>query len=124
MKSPALYHLYPQGSFIASTKDAPYLQIGESKYGKPILDRALSYPTPLQLALRCALISFDSTIHSNLSVGMPLDLRVYQIDSFEVPSGLRIREGDTYFEGIRQQWCGGLSVRLGRLPEAPDDYWE
>ncbi|WP_324730575.1 Ntn hydrolase family protein [Pseudomonas paeninsulae] len=70
------------------------------------------------------MISFDSTIRSNLSVGMPLDLRVYQADSFEVPSCLRVREGDTYFEEIRQQRCGGLSARLGQLAEAPGDYWE
>jgi putative proteasome-type protease len=123
-EAPALYNLYPQGNFIASGEDTPYFQIGESKYGKPILDRALSYQTPLQLALRCALISFDSTIRSNLSVGMPLDLLVYQTDSFEVPSGFRVREGDAYFEGIRQQWCGGLSALLGQLAEPPSDYWE
>ncbi|MDX1370566.1 proteasome-type protease [Pseudomonas sp.] len=123
-EAPALYNLYPQGNFIASSEDTPYFQIGESKYGKPILDRALSYQTPLQLALRCALISFDSTIRSNLSVGMPLDLLVYKTDSFEVPSGFRVREGDAYFEGIRQQWCGGLSTLLGQLPMPPVDYWE
>ncbi|WP_079202126.1 hypothetical protein [Pseudomonas sp. CC6-YY-74] len=113
-----------QPNFIASTEDTSYFQAGESKYGKPILDRALSYPTPLQLALRCALICFNSTIRSNRSVGMPLNLRVYQADSFEVPSGLRVREGDAYFEEIRQQCCGSLSTRLGQLAEAPGDYWE
>jgi putative proteasome-type protease len=123
-EAPALYNLYPQGNFIASSEDTPYFQIGESKYGKPILDRALSYQTPLPLALRCALISFDSTIRSNLSVGMPLDLLVYQADSFELPSGFRVCEGDAYFEGIRQQWCGGLSALLGQLPAPPVDYWE
>jgi putative proteasome-type protease len=123
-EAPALYNLYPQGNFIASGEDTPYFQIGESKYGKPILDRALSYQTPLQLALRCALISFDSTIRSNLTVGMPLDLLVYKTDSFEVPSGFRVREGDAYFEGIRQQWSSGLNALLGQLAEPPSDYWE
>ena len=121
--APALYNLYPQGNFIAATEDTPYFQIGESKYGKPILDRALNHRTPLQQALRCALISFDSTIRSNLSVGMPLDLLVYRADSLELPSGFRIREGDPYFEGIRQQWCAGLRELLTQLPAPPGDYW-
>lgn len=123
-EAPALYNLYPQGNFIASTEDTPYFQIGESKYGKPILDRALSHRTTLQQALRCALISFDSTIRSNLSVGMPLDLLVYQTDSLEVPTGFRVREGDAYFDEIRQQWCSGLRELLGQLPSPPGDYWE
>ena len=121
--APALYNLYPQGNFIASTEDTPYFQIGESKYGKPILDRALNYRTPLQQALRCSLISFDSTIRSNLSVGMPLDMLVYRADSLEVPAGFRIHEGDDYFEGIRQQWCAGLRELLTQLPAPPSDYW-
>ncbi|WP_137817771.1 proteasome-type protease [Pseudomonas sp. 2FG] len=122
-EAPALYNLYPQGNFIASTEDTPYFQIGESKYGKPILDRALSHQTTLQQALRCALISFDSTIRSNLSVGMPLDLLVYRTDSLEVPTGFRVHEGDAYFEEIRQQWCRGLRELLGQLPAPPGDYW-
>ena len=121
--APALYNLYPQGNFIAATEDTPYFQIGESKYGKPILDRALNYRTPLQQALRCSLISFDSTIRSNLSVGMPLDLLVYRADSLELPTGFRIQEGDAYVEGIRQQGCAGLRELLSLLPAPPGDYW-
>jgi putative proteasome-type protease len=121
-QEPGLFNLYPQGNFIAATPDTPYFQIGESKYGKPILDRALSYTSPLDKALRCALISFDSTIRSNLSVGMPLDLLVYRADSLEVPQGYRVEEGDAYFEGVREQWGEGLRELLGQLPETPDDY--
>ena len=122
-QEPGLFNLYPQGNFIAATPDTPYFQIGESKYGKPILDRALTFHSPLDEALRCALISFDSTIRSNLSVGMPLDLLVYREGSLEVPAGYRIQEGDSYFEGIRGQWGAGLRQLLGELPAPPGDYW-
>ncbi|MEL7559108.1 proteasome-type protease [Stutzerimonas chloritidismutans] len=121
-EEPELYNLYPQGNFICATTDTPYFQIGESKYGKPILDRALSYTTSLDLAMRCALISFDSTIRSNLSVGMPLDLMVYRKDSLELPAGHRITEGDPYFEAIREQWCSNLRHLLKELPTAPTFY--
>ena len=120
---PELYNIYPQGNFIAATQDTPYFQIGESKYGKPILDRALSYNTTMEKALRCALISFDSTIRSNLSVGTPLDLLVYRADSFEFPEGRRLYDVDPYWSMIRQQWSDGLRATLAALPPPPDDYW-
>ncbi|QLF94372.1 proteasome-type protease [Pseudomonas sp. ABC1] len=120
--APALYNLYPQGNFIAATADTPYFQIGESKYGKPILDRALQNDTSLEYALRCALISFDSTIRSNLSVGLPLDVLVYRRDSLEVPHGYRVEEGDPYFETVRQQWGNGLRQLLQELPSTPGSY--
>jgi len=118
-----LYNVYPQGNFIAATIDTPYFQIGESKYGKPILDRALSYDLPLDKALRCALISFDSTIRSNLSVGTPLDLLVYRNDSFDFPEGRRLTDNDPYFAMIRQQWSDTMRAGLAALPQPPDDYW-
>lgn len=118
-----LYNIYPQGNFISATEDTPYFQIGESKYGKPILDRALNYQTSLDKALRCALISFDSTIRSNLSVGTPLDLMVYRNNSFDFPEGRRLYENDPYFAMIRQQWSDGLRTTLAGLPPPPDDYW-
>jgi putative proteasome-type protease len=118
-----LYNIYPQGNFIAATVDTPYFQIGESKYGKPILDRALNYNSPLDKALRCALISFDSTIRSNVSVGTPLDLLVYKADQFVMPEGRRLYETDPYFSMIRQQWSDGLRSVLAALPPPPDDYW-
>ena len=121
---PRLFNLYPQGNFIEASSDTPYFQIGESKYGKPILDRALRHDTPLEQALRCALISFDSTIRSNLSVGMPLDVLVYRSGSLQVPRGSRVHEGDAYFEQIRAHWGGGLRQLLSELPEVPGQYWD
>lgn len=118
-----LYNVYPQGNFISATQDTPYFQIGESKYGKPILDRAMNFQTPLDKALRCALISFDSTIRSNLSVGTPLDVLIYRTDSLDFPEGRRVYENDPYFSMIRQQWSDGLRTTLAALPPAPDDYW-
>lgn len=121
-QAPELFNLYPQGNFIAATVDTPYFQIGESKYGKPILDRALCYQTPLNSALRCALISFDSTIRSNLSVGMPLDVLVYPKDSLRLSKGYRIMEGDPYFEDMRQHWGQNLRDLLDALPATPSQY--
>lgn len=121
---PKLYNIYPQGNFIQATTDTPFFQIGESKYGKPILDRALNYYTPLDQALRCSLISFDSTLRSNVSVGLPLDVIVYKNDSFKIPCGKRIYEHDPYFENISQQWSDTLKKGLQALPTPTDDYWE
>ncbi len=120
---PKLYNIYPQGNFIAATEDTPYFQIGESKYGKPILDRALSFNTSIEKALRCALISFDSTIRSNLSVGMPLDLMVYSHNTLKMPIGHRLQEDDEYWQMIHTQWSEGLKATLAGLPAPPLEYW-
>ncbi|MBI1452792.1 MULTISPECIES: proteasome-type protease [Acinetobacter] len=118
-----LYNIYPQGNFIAATPDTPFFQIGESKYGKPILDRALKYDMPLHDALRCSLISFDSTLRSNVSVGMPLDALVYQKDTLRVPVGKRIYEEDSYFSVISKQWSETLKRGLQTMPEPTEDYF-
>ena len=120
---PELYSIYPQGNFIAATIDTPYFQIGESKYGKPILDRTLNYNMPLDKALRCALVSFDSTIRSKVSVGTPLDLMVYRTNQFNLPEGRRLYDTDPYFSLIRRQWSDGLRNTMNNLPQPPDDYW-
>lgn len=119
-----LYNIYPQGNFISATKDTPFFQIGESKYGKPILDRALSYDIPIDEALRCALISFDSTLRSNVSVGMPLDVLAYKKDSLVVPEGKRINESDQYFQEISKQWSETLKKGLQELPKPTKDYFD
>lgn len=122
-EAPQLYNIYPQGNFIAATEDTPYFQIGESKYGKPILDRALNYQLSLEKALRCALISFDSTIRSNLSVGTPLDLLVYRNDSLRLPTGRRLYDDDPYWAMIRTQWSEGLKQAMASMPPPPEEYW-
>ncbi|MEG0482591.1 MAG: proteasome-type protease [Acinetobacter sp.] len=119
-----LYNIYPQGNFISATSDTPYFQIGESKYGKPILDRALSYDMPLDEALRCSLISFDSTLRSNVSVGLPLDAMIYLKDSLTRPNGKRITDEDPYFQHISKQWSETLKKGLQDLPKPTDDYFK
>lgn len=121
-EAPALFNIYPPGNFIQATPDTPYFQIGESKYGKPILDRTLHYDLGLEQALRCALISFDSTIRSNLSVGMPLDVLVYRRNALEMPAGYRVMEDDAYFMNIRELWGSGLRKLLEGMPTSPDSY--
>ncbi|MEB3766344.1 proteasome-type protease [Acinetobacter sp. MD2] len=117
-----LYNIYAQGNFICATKDTPFFQIGESKYGKPILDRALTYDMPLDEAVRCSLISFDSTLRSNVSVGLPLDLLVYKVDSLQVPKGKRITQDNEYFKEISRQWSETLRRGLHEIPKPSEDY--
>lgn len=114
---PRLFHVYPQGNFIESTEDTPYLQIGESKYGKPILDRVVNFDSSLNEAAKCTLISFDSTIRSNLSVGLPLDMLLYKADSFAPADPHRITAEDPYFNRLRQGWGSGLKRVFAKLPD-------
>jgi putative proteasome-type protease len=116
---PRLFHVYAQGNFIEGTDDTPYFQLGESKYGKPILDRVVSMATPEKEAAKCVLISFDSTMKSNISVGLPIDLLWYPRDSLRVGMQHRIREGDPYFTMLRSRWGGGLRRVFSELPD-PD----
>lgn len=116
---PRLFHVYAQGNFIEATDDTPYFQLGESKYGKPILDRVISMATPQKEAAKCVLISFDSTMKSNISVGLPIDLLWYPRDSLRVGMQQRIREGDPYFTMLRSRWGGGLRRVFSELPD-PD----
>lgn len=111
-----LFHIYPQGNFIEATHDTPYFQIGESKYGKPIIDRVLNYDTALDQAMQCALISMDSTLRSNLSVGLPLDVMTYPKDSFSAAQQHRITETHPYFDMIRKGWGEGLLSIFAQLP--------
>lgn len=120
-EGPRLFHVYPQGNFIEATEDTPYFQIGESKYGKPILDRVLTPTTPLDEAAKCALVSMDSTLKSNLSVGLPLDLLVYEEGSLQSQQIAVIDDQNPYFRMIRGTW----GQRLREVFEAIDDpHWD
>jgi putative proteasome-type protease len=112
---PRLFHIYREGNFIEACEDTPYFQIGESKYGKPILDRIIQFDTPLKQALQCCLISMDSTLRSNLSVGMPLDALVYEADGFVINESIRIDDNHEGFANLRQAWAGGIKTLFDSL---------
>lgn len=112
---PRLAMVYPQGNHITTSKDTPYLQIGESKYGKPILDRILKAQTSLENASRCALVSMDSTMRSNLTVGPPIDLAVYNKDSFAL-TRFRFDDDDNYLRDLKKAWDQYLIEAFDRLP--------
>jgi putative proteasome-type protease len=114
-EAPRLFCIYAAGNFIEA--DTPYFQIGESKYGKPILDRVISRSSSLAQAAKCALISMDSTIRSNLSVGLPLDLLSIQHDGLRVQSHDNITEDHAYFRMIRTRWSESLRHAFHALPD-------
>ena len=99
-----LFQVYSAGNFIEATSETPYFQVGESKYGKPVLDRVLTPETPLDEAAKCALVSMDSTLKSNLSVGLPLDLVVYEVDRFATDKVICIDENNPYFRMLHDSW--------------------
>jgi putative proteasome-type protease len=113
-----IFQIYAEGNFIESSADTPYLQIGEAKYGKPMIDRVVQRDTSLAEAAKCALISFDSTIRSNLSVGLPIDMVLYRCDSFAPANPQRIDVDDPYFDKLRRGWGEGLRKVFAKLPEA------
>ncbi|MDP3706763.1 MAG: proteasome-type protease [Polaromonas sp.] len=99
-----LFQVYSAGNFIEATDETPYFQLGESKYGKPVLDRVLTPETPLAEAAKCVLVSMDSTIKSNLSVGLPLDLAVYEADSFKSDKIVCIDHDNPYYRMMHNSW--------------------
>lgn len=111
-----LFQIYSAGNFIEATPDTPFLQIGETKYGKPILDRAVTYDTSLYDGVKLALISMDSTLRSNLTVGMPIDLVVYRRDTLKADMLRRITEDDEYFRMIRERWSEALREAYRAIP--------
>ena len=113
---PAIYLIYPQGNYIHEPPDLPFLQIGETKYGKPILDRVIRTDTPLELAARCALVSLNSTIRSNLTVGPPLELLLYRADAFDEGLRLLMTEEDPFYRSLSDAWSEGLKRALNNLP--------
>ena len=114
---PDLYLIYPQGNPLRATPDCPYLQIGEIKYGRPILDRAVRYEsTTLEQAVKLALISLDSTMRSNMTVGPPIDLAVYGSDELRLTRRLRLSADDPRLIAVRTQWEQELRAAAQRLP--------
>lgn len=116
-EKPRLFNIYSAGNFIEATPENCYFQIGESKYGKPILDRVVNFKTPLNLATKCALISMDSTLNSNISVGLPLDLLVYERNQFRSDKVVTIDEANPYFSMIHQVWGEKLKNAFMDIPE-------
>ncbi len=115
-EAPRLFRIYAEGNFIEAAEETPYLQTGETKYGKPVIDWAITRDTPLNEAAKCVLVSFDSTMRSNLSVGMPIDLLCYAKDSLAVRMCRRLDEGDPYFNALSQQWSEGTRAVFAQLP--------
>jgi putative proteasome-type protease len=115
-EEPRLFHVYSAGNFIESSRETPYFQIGESKYGKPIIDRVISRSSSLAQAAKCALVSMDSTIRSNLTVGPPLDLAIVRRDEFKLATHISIDFEHDYFQMIRTRWGFALQEVFSELP--------
>jgi len=111
-----LFRIYSEGNFIEAGEETPYFQTGETKYGKPIIDRVITAGTSLNDAAKCVLVSFDSTMRSNLSVGMPIDLLCYRRDSLAVEMQRRFAEGDAYFSALSEKWSAGTRNVFRELP--------
>jgi putative proteasome-type protease len=118
---PRLFNIYSAGNFIEATEETPFFQIGESKYGKPILDRVIGGGLTLDEVAKCCLISMDSTIKSNLSVGLPLDLMCYERDALRISRRKLIDNKDPYFASIRESWADQLRKVFNELPDPA--YW-
>jgi putative proteasome-type protease len=117
---PRLFSIYAAGNYIEATDESPCFQIGELKYGKPILDRVITPDTTLDEAAKCALVSMDSTLRSNISVGMPLDLLVYEADALRVTRFVTIDGGNPYYGMISATW----GTRLRQVfTEIPNPTW-
>ena len=115
-EEPRLFHIYSAGNFIESSVDTPYFQIGESKYGKPIIDRVITRSSSLGQTTKCALVSMDSTIRSNLSVGPPLDLCIIKRDELKLSTHISIDLDNEYFKMIRERWGFALQEVFSELP--------
>ena len=116
-KLPALYLIYPQGNPLQATEDSPYLQLGEVKYGRPILDRGIQSATSLEVAAKYALLSFDATMRSNVTVGPPIDLLLYKRDSLRITRYRRLGASDPDLNLIHASWEQSLRRAVEQLPE-------
>jgi putative proteasome-type protease len=117
--APEVHLVYPQGNSIHATRDSPFLQIGERKYGKPILDRGFSYDTTLADAVKVGILSIDATMKSNVAVGPPIDILCYETDSLQAKLRAHLDEDDPYLQEISQRWQTGLVKLVNEMP-APD----
>ena len=114
---PELYMVYPEGNHITSSEQYPFLQIGEAKYGKPILDRIIRPETEHEIAMRCALVSMDSTMRSNATVGPPIELLFYRADSLSEPAKYyKFEENDDYLVELRRSWDENIHLAFDALP--------
>jgi putative proteasome-type protease len=116
---PRLFRTFAEGNFIEAGADTAFFQTGEAKYGKPIIDRVITPSTSLADAMKCVLVSFDSTMRSNLSVGMPIDLLCYERDSLKIGLRRRFETGDPYFGTLSSEWSRGVRDVFKRLPDVP-----
>ncbi|MGF1624049.1 MAG: peptidase [Alphaproteobacteria bacterium] len=114
-----MFQVYAAGNYIEAEPETPFLQVGEHKYGKPILDRALSYDTDLYDGVKLVLVSMDSTLRSNLTVGLPIDLAVYRRDALKLDLQRRITDEDFYFRRLRDGWSNALREAYLAIPR-PD----
>jgi putative proteasome-type protease len=117
--TPRLFRVYPEGNFIEATSDTNFFQIGETKYGKPIIDRVVRFDTPLKQVAKAILVSFDSTMRSNLTVGLPIDLLAYERDALAITLRRRLTNGDKYFSEISGIWSAGLRRAFAEVPDVP-----
>ncbi|KQZ13587.1 MULTISPECIES: peptidase [unclassified Mesorhizobium] len=114
---PRLFMIYPEGNFIESTDDTPFFQIGETKYGKPIIIRAYDRTMSFAETVKLLVVSFDSTLKSNLSVGLPIDLLFYEKDTFKVGIRKRFAQDDAYYRTISEGWSNALKAAFQNLPD-------
>lgn len=114
-----LFMIYSAGNFVEASVEAPYLQIGETKYGKPIIDRTITYDSSIEQAVKCSLLSFDSTMRSNISVGPPIDIVTYDRNSLKAGMQIHLEENDPYLLQIREYWGGALREAFTDMPD-PD----
>ncbi|MDX1557259.1 MAG: 20S proteasome subunit A/B, partial [Xanthomonadales bacterium] len=116
---PQIYLVYPEGNYISAAVQTPYLQVGELKYGKPILDRIIRQDLSLEVAGRCAMVSMDSTMRSNITVGPPIELLIYEADSGRFGERLVFDDNNSYLRALHRAWQEGLEQAFERLPGLP-----
>lgn len=114
---PRLFLIYPEGNFVEATDDTPFFQIGETKYGKPILVRAYDPAMGFEEAVKLLLVSFDSTVRSNLSVALPFDVQTYEVDSFKIGQQVRITDSNPHYKAISDNWSDALREAFSSLPD-------